>query len=1312
MQALGMYCQLCPDDNDAWFTNGGSLQAWVKPGSLTPTVAPTSAPSLAPTSAPSLTPTVVPTTAPTTFDVQCEIAIREGCPTSGEWHAAMVDVVGESVVGVDVQYSGWCASIGEGEVRRLLSTNSVANLTLLTTGVSSTYAIMQQVHAGVVSGSLTTSLGVSGNSVIDTTSTFSSPSFQTQMRTIFPVHDTSLVALYLGSGQPPSAAQVISSLGLTSVEGFLVVSCSSGIPDGNGATTYVIQIEFVVRYVAIEPTQVETPALQAGRIILAVSGLSMPGYGGQFVLTAIPEIILRSSGEAVILPGLLAPTGAKEYDARRDFTDQGLLVRYNADLMSLKSCKDREGTSVVAATTLPDRTEYAFGLSVIFISPLNPTDPTNNEYRSTCRDTNYKVDVNSRMSALTGFTSDYNGDSGQPIEDQVYVATAEYKPCDSIGGRTDACSESIGPENECAPIGSNAAKNMHKRLLYVVYLDLGNKQRTLSDGTTQTVRYSISSVAEIAAFAAPTIGGCGGNCFDAVPTGVRVEDHHDGFSRTIVEFTTGCLSLTPAQSVAPIDNAFATCARCPDDNTNFDFDMQLTECTGSGSETRCSLRGDKRSVTVAMNHVEEPATIQWAIDNQQKVGFQVDFRHEREYDEAGLDGDGIAQNTSIGPSDAAYYYETQEDIDAWRSRSTLGVDPSTGAFHVVRDDVLAISLGFEQGTAAEEVMIGSLQEVHMGQFKAQCHHPAFTGSVLQESTGGIECTRSNMIGPWSTHSPFVFIGSGSPKCINYPKACNFVTNDIGAEFPKLTLSKETWEAFLRAVYDKHSDASHNQGPTGGLNALFEDDELAEAEFMRTTLIYESQHLVGGGVVTNQALGLYGSCEPNRVSGPEITAGGEPLKLFFPGQRSDRSGYGVCTCKGMMAYNFETSSLVTGDVTHPYRTIRQPVYSQNMYDADPTKLANLHKCPQLNYHQSGDGKVLPSWDQFYFDARTLLAGKEYFFHLELELSDPEVFGVSPQTGARRMQSVSTSSLFNLGIDSTGTRVISERNAANHYTSQGVGSIMIVEDTGSSADSGQGDSATSLGQIALFVIFVLAVLFWLYPSLLCGVDACNSQSWSRCTPFLRLAVLWFAVCCIFFASNDVLWSYQLSALLMLLVWCGLSLYYTYLGSNWADRIIGCPADASDNEEDTKETEKRRKKTMMIFAISHFSVLLFIFTCVATNTHLFDLDLDSLSSTLMFGCIYLLIFPTRYFLLWIHCKRDAKNLSNFLEGCDVIVFDGFGVLSCCTKKLENSQTQMHNNHNHDIFKCKVDDMIDDSKGMEVVKTYGIVRRAQFRI
>jgi len=829
----------------------------------------------------------------------------------------------------------------------------------------------------------------------------------------------------------------------------------------------------------------------------------------------------------------------------------------------------------------------------------------------------------------------------------------------------------------------------------------------MSDGTIQTVRYSVSSLGEIVVAADTTLDGCGGNCFDAAPTGVRVEDHHTGFSRTVIEFTTGCISLTPDQSVAPIDNAFATCARCPGDGTNFDFDMRLTECTGSGGDTRCSLREDKRSVTVAMNHVEEPATIQWAIDNQKKVAFQVDFRHEREYDEAGFDGDGIARNTSIGPDEAAYYYETREEIDAWRSRSTLGVDLVTGAFHVVQDDVLAISLGFEQGTAAEEVMVGSLQEVHMGRFKAQCHHPAFTGSVLQQSIGGVECTRTNMIGPGSTHSPFAFVGSGSPKCITFPQSCQFVTNSFISEFPKLTLWKETWEIFLEAVYDSHMDG-RSQGPTGGLNALFEGAELTMTEFMGTTPIFESQHLVDGGVVTDLALGLYGSCEPNRVSGPEITAGGEPLKLFFPGQNPERSGYGVCTCKGMMAYNFEEISPLSGDVLHPYRDTRQVVYSQDMYDADPANLANLHKCPQFNYHQSGDGKVLPSWDQFYFDARTLLATEEYFFHLELELSDPEVFGASPQAGSRRMQSISTSSLFNLGIGSTGARVLSERSADSQYTSQGAGSIIIVEDAGSSASS-SGDTAKDASQIILFVLFFGLLVLWLYPLLLQPIYANTRMFGYLCTPIVRTIMIFLAGFSLYFAPNDLLWCYQLTAFLVLLVWCGLPFYYHYFGTIWAHGLIGCPVDATDKDE--------IRSTMYCIQGIHVSILVvFLLMLIVTDTHVFDLGLASSWCACIFGSIYILVFPTRYMLLLCKYRRDPEKLNRLLKGCDGIVMDGFGFMSCHTERTcttsSNSVPVGLICGSKSQFQCSVDKVVADIKGTESMQTYGIVRRPQFRI
>ena len=52
----------------------------------------------------------------------------------------------------------------------------------------------------------------------------------------------------------------------------------------------------------------------------------------------------------------------------------------------------------------------------------------------------------------------------------------------------------------------------------------------------------------------------------------------------------------------------------------------------------------------------------------------------------------------------------------------------------------------------------------------------------------------------------------------------------------LTLLTETWENFLMAVYETHADAGRSQGPTGGLNALFEEAALDMAEFMGTTPI--------------------------------------------------------------------------------------------------------------------------------------------------------------------------------------------------------------------------------------------------------------------------------------------------------------------------------------------------------------------------------------------------------------------------------------------------------------------------------------------
>lgn len=1215
--------------------------------------------------------------------------------------------VGDSVSGLDVDYSGSCASIGEAEVRRLLSTSSIAQLTLSTTGTVNTQTILRQLHSGIVSGSIGNGLSAAGlNVVVNTVATFALPSFQAQMGSVFTIYDTSLSTLYLGSGQPPSVAEVIANLDLTAPEGFLVVACNRSTVDGSGATSYNVGIEFVARGITVGSSLVETPALQGGRIILAISSLVVPGYGGQFVLIAMPEITARHSGEMVNLPGLLAPTGARPYDNKRDFTDQGLSVRYNKDLASLKSCKDRQGANVVATSELPGRTEYAFGLAVTFVTPLKPSDPTNHEYRSTCRDTNYKLDVNSRMSALTGFTSNPNGGSGGgsgPQEDQVYLASAGYVPCDTPGGRNDTCSSQIGPEHDCGPSGSNFATNVHRRLQYTIYLDLADKERTLSTGVTQTVRYSVSALEAIDIAAAAITGGCGGNCFDTLPTSVRVEEHHDGFSRSMVQFTTGCMSLVPDQSVAAIDNVFSTCAKCPDDSTNFDFSVRLRECTGSGGDTRCSLRSATRSMTVAMNHVEEPLTIEWAIENQQKVGFYVDYRHEREYDADGLDVDGISQNLSIGPDQTDYYYETEEDINRWRNRSTLALDPVTGAFHVASSDILAISLGFQEGAAAEAVMVGALRDVHMGRFKAHCHHPAFSGSVLLESVGGVECTRRNMLGISSgplaipTHSPFAWIASGAPECSTYPGACQFVSDLDIVDIPQLTLSSETWGKFLIQVYDRYVDGSP-QGATGGLGALFEGDQLDDFGVVTTNPILESQHLIKDGIVTAEAEATYGSCEPHRVSGPDILAGGEPMKLFFP--THDGGGrHGVCTCKGMMAYNFEVVSPVSGTISYPNRDTRQIAYAPKLYDADPGDPANLHKCPQLNYHQSADGKSLPSWDQFYITAAALDVAEEYFFHLELELIDPTISGISAQTASRRMQSTSSSSLFALGLGTSETRAITERTVPDVYNSAGMGSVII---TGSSIRSTRTASETWT-QLVYFTFFCFSSFLWFYPNLyirMFGKDFYDSLKFV----LIRIAILITVCVSMAIAASDVLWWFQLAAILLCALWV--------LISYWNAPVMG----------------EGYCTTFTKFVIL-FHVIIAIVGCNFIGNEEMetsDANLSSIYSAFILFLVYIGFFVARQVVRQVvrHYREElpACKLPEPEELADGIGF--YGLIRSRCKRNDKSTKDNADNVNADNvntermsltnnFQCPVPEPMGVQQGDTVFRTYGIIRRScQFEL
>ena len=139
-------------------------------------------------------------------------------------------------------------------------------------------------------------------------------------------------------------------------------------------------------------------------------------------------------------------------------------------------------------------------------------------------------------------------------------------------------------------------------------------------------------------------------------------------------------------------------------------------------------------------------------------------------------------------------------------------------------------------------------------------------------------------------------------------------------------------------------------------------------------------------------------------------------------------------------------------------------------------------------------------------------------------------------------------------------------------------------------------------------------------------------------------------------------------MLLVWCGVSFYYSYSGCNWAHRSIGYPFDVTDEEEDAGEDaredakEDAKEYLIKLFILGiHLLVFGVALILILSDTHAFDLGLDSLWCTLIFCFIYLMIFPTRYGFICCQYWSDPKKLARLVKGCDCMVMNGLGFMNC---------------------------------------------------
>ena len=770
-----------------------------------------------------------------------------------------------------------------------------------------------------------------------------------------------------------------------------------------------VEVEFIARGFAIDGTK-ETIARQIGRVAYelqswgsgSLSVLSLPT-----VMSAAGAPVSFSTAVALVSPA---------YDAAVDFTQQGLKIGYTTNLQTLKKCRDWKGQSAVAVESTMSGTEYTLGMAVTFITAEHAGNAERKQYKSVCKDVEYKLEVNSEMLALTSFSGSAGGGQGGTVSDHTYLQSANYVSC------TAACDPLVGPQHECpsTPPDPGAAVPSLRQLEYVVHLDLADEPGT--GGATKTT-FMVMQKDEVLVGSAQGSATCGGNCYGVTVAHIQ-RSQELGFTRTAVTFRSSCLSLIANASDPtgrPVADAFSTCKSCPQDATNFDFSAKLTACeeeTGGGNTiVRCRKVRAPLSVSVAQSYEEQADSISFQVKHLAMVYFQNSFIHFKEWD------NNVEQAVTRPPGDYDSYHNTTDDIDAWRGRSTLqpGED---GQYSMSDKDVLVVGMGFKPGAPAEEVMVGTIRMARLGVFKEHCVHTLFDFVLLSSSSSGSTtvCTFANTILD-GTHSPFVKLASES-DCIT--DDCRLAIG-AGVVAPGQTLESEVWEKFLIDVFTVHKSAGtfgqdllpeKIQSFVGAENDIRTFDISVMVQLNPTL---ESQTLIEDGKVTQMAELTYGSCEKNMEQGIIANVGGMDINQVFPtGEDDDR--FGVCTCKGMLAYQFEQT--VNGVVTNPHREDRSVVYDeQTQYSTNLADAASLHLCPLLNYPLSASQRVVTSSDTWFFGGLNKLDPTKMYL-AELKMVQSTTGLTSSTAPARRLQSTETTSLFALGMGRASSAIVAQ------------------------------------------------------------------------------------------------------------------------------------------------------------------------------------------------------------------------------------------------------------------------------------------------
>jgi hypothetical protein len=651
-----------------------------------------------------------------------------------------------------------------------------------------------------------------------------------------------------------------------------------------------------------------------------------------------------------------------------DLGTQAFSAKFATSIEKLKSCKDRQGNSVVS-TTLDSagNTVYSFHMSTTHLTATRKDDTSFVKYSPLCTDTQYSLVVSNDVYALSGLSTN-------TPKDAIYVQSMQYETCPSLSD----CDATIGPEHNCPTTTEFAGQEQYlKKMEYVVNLDLRSVPNQISGSSFQSY-FGLADVANVQVDAS--------NCYSAAasnvqPLSAQAAYTESGVTRTAITFQTGCVFLRPWDGVAhtaPIADAFATCSADIAKSTDFNFRVRLWECTNENdlaapdASTNCQLLPDWLEVSTAIAFVESPTDITYEVEFEKLLRFYKNHDHRR-----------LEAVNGQAPTFA--------ELDAWRDQNTLQITATDPYVNYPINGMLTASLGFQEGSALEATMTTSIGQVRLCRIKEFCHLPGISTNVV----GAPLCSWQNLMLD-ATHSPYANWARNVAGC-SEDSTCIVTPAQTVTTVPKLSCERLKWEEFVVAEGLEYMSVQAKK--TLLLNGIV--DSTGHTLSVGSIAValdptIEDMLMIDHGATTPIAEAVHGNCEKNKevVTLPEAVVDSNDavsaieLTHIFPHAQAGQAA-GVCTCKGQRAYEFTPDS----GTTFPYRQAmtRKVVYSTDEYDNDITQEANLHKCTWMNApRHSQTGLPLNSVDQVAMSLSKLKRDETYFFEVKATQYDKDGF----------------------------------------------------------------------------------------------------------------------------------------------------------------------------------------------------------------------------------------------------------------------------------------------------------------------------------